>query len=465
MKQILKLWSLNKQNQWILKFGISVLVVGLAFRLLFSQSTRFEPELEAASSSYITARTYLPVSPPPASVEMSEPSSDAAVDNLSVPPPAPQPSSSAAAAETSNSTMSIDGRPDPDENEAPDDGKCNLLVGDWVPEPSGPMYTNATCRLIDGHQNCMKNGRPDSGYLYWKWKPRRCELPAFDAQRFLELMRNKAWGLIGDSISRNHVESLLCMLSTVEEAVEVYHDKDYRSKTWSFPSYNFTVANIWAPFLVEAAIFEDYNGVSTSEVQLQLDKLDKSWVDAYSSFDYAIISTGKWFLKAAVYHENNTVVGCHICPAGKNFTETGFVFAYEKALGFAMKSILQSKHKGQIFFRTSTPDHFQDGEWHNGGTCRQTAPVKAGEFELKEVELAEFEKVLAKAAESGVNFKLIDFTNLLLTRPDGHPDAYRNFQPFAKDKNATVQKDCLHWCLPGPIDYLNDVLMEMVVNG
>ncbi|CAI0441227.1 unnamed protein product [Linum tenue] len=490
MKQFLKLWSLNKQNQWILKFGISVLVVGLAFHLLFNQSTRFDPELEAAtsssSSSYITARTYLPVSPPPASlvspppdlpvspppVEMLETPSDVAVDELPGPPPAPQPSSSsssAAAAEVSNSTMSVDGRPDPDENEAPDDGKCNLLVGDWVPEPSGPMYTNATCRLMDGHQNCMKNGRPDSGYLYWKWKPRRCELPAFDAQRFLELMRNKSWGVIGDSISRNHAESLLCMLSTVEEAVEVYHDKEFRSKTWKFPTYNFTLANIWAPFLVEAAIFEDYNGVSTKEVQLQLDKLDKSWVDAYPSFDFAIISTGKWFLKAAVYHENNTVVGCHFCPAGKNLTETGFVFAYEKALSFAMSTILQSKHKGQIFFRTSTPDHFQEGEWHNGGTCQQTAPAKEGEFELKEVnkilrkvELAEFEKASAKAAESGVNLKLVDFTNLLLTRPDGHPDAYRNFQPFAKDKNATVQNDCLHWCLPGPIDYLNDVLMEMV---
>ncbi|CAN0841046.1 Protein trichome birefringence-like 23 [Linum grandiflorum] len=77
------------------------------------------------------------------------------------------------------------------------------------------MYTNATCRLIDGHQNCMLNGRPDSGYMYWRWKPRRCDLPAFDALRFLVLMRDKSWGLIGDSISRNHVESLLCMLSTV----------------------------------------------------------------------------------------------------------------------------------------------------------------------------------------------------------------------------------------------------------
>lgn len=68
---------------------------------------------------------------------------------------------------------------------------------------------------MEEHQNCMKNGRPDSGYLYWRWKPRDCDLPLFDSQRFLENMRNKSWAFVGDSISRNHVQSLLCILSKV----------------------------------------------------------------------------------------------------------------------------------------------------------------------------------------------------------------------------------------------------------
>ena len=261
------------------------------------------------------------------------------------------------------------------------------------------------------------------------------------------------------------------MTLQVEQAVEVYHDEEYKSKRWHFPSYNFTISNIWSPFLVKAAIFEDNDGVSTSEVQLQLDKLDTNWTNLYQGLDYMIISTGKWFLKAAIYHENDTVVGCHICP-GKNFTEKGFVFAYEKALRYAMNFIATSKHKGLIFFRTSTPDHFENGEWHNGGNCTKTTPAKEGEIELKDlnkilrtVELAEFEKASAKAAENGVNLKLLDFTNLLLSRPDGHPGPYRQFHPFAQDKNAKVQNDCLHWCLPGPIDYWNDVIMEMAING
>ncbi|KAH1114579.1 hypothetical protein J1N35_007957 [Gossypium stocksii] len=424
-----KSWSLNKDH--LVKLAIGILLVGFACKLLVFRSKGFGADLEfpEVEKEYVQK----PDLKPPVPVQIPENDDQMPLDVL------------------------IE--------------KCDLFTGDWVPNPSGPAYTNESCPLIEGHQNCMRNGRPDSGYLHWKWKPHDCQLPRFNAERFLEFMRNKAWALIGDSISRNHVQSLLCMLATVERPVEVYHDEQYKSKRWRFASYNFTVSNIWSPFLVKAAVFEDNNGVSTAEVQLHLDKLDKTWTDLYPSLDYMIISTGKWFLKAAIYHENDTEVGCHICP-GKNLTELGFVYAYNKTLHYVMDFIANSKHKGLIFFRTSTPDHFENGEWHNGGSCPKTTPAKEGEVEIKDlsrilrnVELEEFEKAAAEAANNGVNLKLLDFTNLLLMRPDGHPGPYRQFQPFAENQTAVVQNDCLHWCLPGPMDFWNDVIMEMVVRG
>ncbi|KAF9614932.1 hypothetical protein IFM89_021362 [Coptis chinensis] len=317
----------------------------------------------------------------------------------------------------------------------------------------------------------MTNGRPDSGYLYWRWKPRDCELPRFDAKRFLKLMRNKSWAFIGDSISRNHVQSLLCILSKVEEGHEVYHDKEYKSKRWLFPSYNFTLSVIWSPFLVNAAIFEDVNGVSTSDIELHLDKLDKKWADQFQSLDYMIISGGKWFLKTAIYYENNTIQGCHYCPK-RNFTELGFPYAYRKALHRVLNFIVTSNHKGLILFRSATPDHFENGEWFSGGTCQRTVPFKDGEISLKDldvilrkIELEEFTKAEAVASKNKVKLKLLDTTNLALLRPDGHPGPYRHFHPFAQDKNAEVQNDCLHWCLPGPIDSWSDLVMKMVLDG
>lgn len=92
---------------------------------------------------------------------------------------------------------------------------CNFFAGSWISNPSGPAYTNASCKYIDPPNDCMTNGRPDREYLYWRWKPRSCDLPRANAEKFLNAMRNKAWGLVGDSIFRNQLDSWVCLLSQV----------------------------------------------------------------------------------------------------------------------------------------------------------------------------------------------------------------------------------------------------------
>ncbi|OEL21552.1 Protein trichome birefringence-like 25 [Dichanthelium oligosanthes] len=351
-------------------------------------------------------------------------------------------------------------------------GKCNLFNGEWIPNPSGPAYTNSSCRFIDGHQNCMMNGRPDKGYLRWKWKPYGCDLPPFDAVSFLDSMRNKAWGLIGDSILRNQVQSLLCLLSQAEEPVEVYHDKEYKNRRWHFQSYNFTVSLVWAPFLIKSDVFENDNGVSTSEIQLHLDILDASWTSQYESFDYVIISGGQWFLKTAVYWENGAVVGCHYCR-NKNLVELGYEHLYRKTLQKVFSFIISAEHKPVIFFRTWSPDHFENGEWFNGGSCKRVMPYKKGEYRegynervMRGIELKEFNKAAAalRGSVDVERLKLMDTYILAFLRPDGHVGPYRTPYPFVKDSAASVQNDCLHWCVPGPIDAWNDLVMKMAMD-
>ncbi|OVA01924.1 PMR5 N-terminal domain [Macleaya cordata] len=422
-----KSWSLFKQHHFslLVKFAVSILLMGLAFRLFYSNySIGVSPVIETP----FVEKTVGDEAPAP--VEVLE------------------------------NTDAI-----------PQKEQCDLSIGDWVPNPSGPIYTNESCHIIHTHQNCMTNGRPNLGYLYWKWKPRDCELPRFNAERFLELMRNKSWAFIGDSISRNHVQSLLCILSKVEAADLVYHDDSYPSDRWNFPSYNFTLSVIWSPFLLKAATFEDINGVSSGDIQLHLDELDKKWTDQYQSFDYVVISGGKWFLKAAIYYENNTITGCNYCP-GKNLTEFGPEIAYRRALKQAFNFIVSSNHSSIVLFRTTTPEHFENAAWNNGGTCKRTVPFKEEEISLKDIdtkfhniELEEFEKAKTLGSGKRLKLKFLDTTHLSLLRPDGHPGPYRHFHPFEKDKNAKVQNDCLHWCLPGPIDSWSDLVMEMVING
>lgn len=422
-----------------MKFAVLSLLLGLGFRLFVYNPIQFPSETPDPSSLLVENVTFQP----PA--DTSPVSGDLPVDE------------SLPASENLTSRNVTE--------------KCDIFTGQWVPDSSGPYYTSETCQYVETHQNCMKNGRPDSGYIYWRWKPSDCELPKFDPQKFLDFMRNKSFAFIGDSISRNHVQSLLCSLSQVEEALQVYHDKEYRSRRWHFPSYNFTLSVIWNPFLLKAAIFEDIYGVSSGEIELHLDKLDTQWTEQYTNFDYVIIAGGKWFLKTAIYYENNTIKGCHYCP-GKNLTELGFDHAYRKALQLIFNFFTSSNHKAHVLFRTTTPDHFENGEWFSGGYCNRTGPFKEGKVNLtavdttlRNVELEEFEKAVEIGSTKGVTLKLIDTTHLSLLRPDGHPGVYREFQPFAKGKHGKLQNDCLHWCLPGPIDSWNDLVMQTLFSG
>ncbi|PIN13878.1 hypothetical protein CDL12_13483 [Handroanthus impetiginosus] len=227
------------------------------------------------------------------------------------------------------------------------------------------------------------------------------------------------------------------------------------------------VSVVWSHYLMKAVTFEDNNGVSTGINRLHLDEPDTLWTRQYENFDYVVVAGEKWFLKSALYFENNTLVGCHYC-LDTNTTELGFEYAYRKALNSTLTFMTGSKHKPVVVFRTMAPDHFEKGEWNTGGYCNRTRPFKTGEIEIKDVddimhriELEEFERL---KAINGISLKLLDATYLSLLRPDGHPGAYRQFQPFAgKDKNSKIQHDCLHWCLPGPIDSWNDLILEMFV--
>ncbi|XP_057832425.1 protein trichome birefringence-like 25 isoform X1 [Cryptomeria japonica] len=348
------------------------------------------------------------------------------------------------------------------------DGECDLSNGKWIPDPSGPFYTNETCRAIQEHQNCMKHGRPDTDYLHWRWRPDSCELPQFNAAGFLNLVRGKILAFIGDSIGRNHMQSLVCLLSQVEDPRDIYNDGTDKFRRWYFPSYNFTLAVLWSPFFVKETT-KEIEGTTRDQLKLHLDVADDRWTSELHEFDIVLISGGQWFLKSSIYLEKDEVVGCHYCP-GTNYTQLGFYFAYRKALRLAFKVLTSSpEYKGLTFLRTFTPDHFENGRWDNGGSCERTLPYKNNEItmdginiEMYKIQSEEFKKAAKEGAARGLKFKLLDTTWLSLLRPDGHPGPYRYSYPFAKDKNAKVQNDCLHWCLPGPIDTWSEFLLEFL---
>lgn len=57
--------------------------------------------------------------------------------------------------------------------------ECDLYMGTWVKDEGYPIYTPGSCPYVDEAFDCQNNGRGDSDYLKWRWKPDGCDLPRY----------------------------------------------------------------------------------------------------------------------------------------------------------------------------------------------------------------------------------------------------------------------------------------------
>nr|CAB3450962.1 unnamed protein product [Digitaria exilis] len=389
---------------------------------------------------------------------------------------------------------------------------CNLTQGQWVPDDEAPYYTNLTCPFIDDHQNCMKFGKPSLEFMRWRWRPDGCELPRFDAARFLEAMRGKSMAFVGDSLARNHLKSLLCLLSEVRrlltsmlvlihclvscssvvlmrrtgrqcahvllqeaQPVEVGTSPEIDvtgravRRDYHFGNHGFTISLFWSPFLVKA----NQSNATLGQWDLHLDTADTRWAAHIAGFDYIVLSGTNWFLRPSLYRERGRLVGRNDAAGiagGGNLTEVVSVpVAVRAAFRTALGAIASREgFRGKVVLRTVTPAHFENGEWNTGGDCVRTLPFRRGERALGAVE-AEYRaaqvdalrETAAAARRNGVEMLLLDITEAMDLRPDGHPSRYGH--PPGGSVEGSFVVDCLHWCLPGPIDLWSELLLQMLI--
>lgn len=64
-----------------------------------------------------------------------------------------------------------------EKNSRPIGESCDLFKGRWVKDENHPIYKPGSCPYVDEAFDCQTNGRPDSQYLKWRWKPFGCHLP------------------------------------------------------------------------------------------------------------------------------------------------------------------------------------------------------------------------------------------------------------------------------------------------
>eukprot|EP00250_Pteridium_aquilinum_P017259 c23535_g1_i1 orf=517-1809(-) len=350
--------------------------------------------------------------------------------------------------------------------------ECDLWRGRWV-EDNGreALYTNNSCPVLTPTQNCEGNGRPDKAYVKWRWQPHGCELPRFDVHLFFRLLRGKTIAFVGDSVARNHMESLMCILWQAEVPE---NRGSRRMQRWFFPSHSVTVIRIWSAWLVNLTN-EVYDFAPQNLTKLHLQQADDSFIEFLPRFDVLVVSSGHWFAKQTAYISDGRLVGGQLwkdkrlpTPPMKN----------PDALAIAMKTALMAitthpHYKGLTILRTYSPDHYEGGAWNTGGSCTgKTQPADESELVTNvytDLMLRHQLNAFSSAQHNitnGSKLRLLDVTRVFAYRADGHPGPYRSRDPNKVTKRGPhgepPPQDCLHWCMPGPIDTWNEFLLEII---
>ncbi|KAK4755238.1 hypothetical protein SAY87_008995 [Trapa incisa] len=338
-------------------------------------------------------------------------------------------------------------------------GKCDFFDGEWVKEDSYPLYKPGSCSLIDEQFNCVLNGRPDTDYHKFRWKPKGCDLPRLNGSHMLEMLKGKRLVFVGDSLNRNMWESLVCILrSSAKDKNNVYevngrqHFRGEASYSFIFRDYNCTVEFFVSPFLVREWEVSDKSG--HKKETLRLDLVGQS-CDQYKGADIIVFNTGHWWThdktsKGKDYYQE----GSHV------YGELNVLEAFRKALTTWARWVDANVNpvKSLVFFRGYSDSHFSGGQWNSGGQCdHETQPIKNDTY-LREYppKMIVLERVM-KGMKTPVTY--LNITRMTDYRKDGHPSIYRKRNlTDAERKSPLMFQDCSHWCLPGVPDAWNEIL-------
>ncbi|GKV33707.1 hypothetical protein SLEP1_g42176 [Rubroshorea leprosula] len=349
--------------------------------------------------------------------------------------------------------------------------RCDLYHGNWFYDPLGPLYTNNSCPIVTQMQNCQGNGRPDKEYENWRWKPSQCDLPRFDANKFLELMRGKTLAFVGDSVARNQMESLMCLLWQAKVPVNRGNKQMQR---WYFKSTSVMIVRIWSSWLVHQTS-EKLDFAQEGIAKLHLDVPHEKFMEFTPGFDVIVISSGHWFAKQSVYVLNNEIVGGQLWwPDSSRPMKVNNIEAFGISVETSLTALATHPNfTGLTIVRSFSPDHYEGGVWNTGGSCTgKVKPLAAGELVengftdiMHKKQVIGFERASKKITNKS-KLRLMDITEIFSYRHDGHPGPYRS-----PDPNKITQRgpdgrpppqDCLHWCMPGPVDTWNELVLEII---
>ncbi|KAG7037262.1 Protein trichome berefringence-like 7, partial [Cucurbita argyrosperma subsp. argyrosperma] len=328
---------------------------------------------------------------------------------------------------------------------------CNVFDGQWVEDNSStyPIYNSTHCPFAERGFSCLENGRKDTAYINWRWKPKQCHIPRFEAGKALEMLRGKRVVIVGDSLSRTQWESWVCMLMEgVENKESVYEingsniTKTIRHLGVRFRDHNISVDFYRSVFLMKKDYKVPAGAPNNVRMTVRLDEVDDirdQWVDS----DVLVFNTGGWWTENRLFNE----MRCFFQIGDSLEMGMSVIDGYKMALNtwadWAEANI--NPNRTAVFFRTIESTH-----WRGPNQCDVSRePLKETKGREKSEKSDIIIEVLRKKMKR-VPVRVMHLTAMGSYRSDAHVGNWGD--------NPAMQ-DCGHWCLPGLPDIWNQIIL------